>query len=292
MKYACIRAHRQQFPLSLMCRLLQVSRSGFYAAERRAPSARARRREKLRQIIAAVYETSRGTYGSPRIYQELRNKEQPCGRHLIARLMRESGLRAKVQRRARPLTTDSKHCYGVTQNLLRRRFGIKETAAINRVWCGDITYIRTGEGWLYLAVLMDLGSRMVVGWAMRESLESCLSIEALRMALARRDIKRGLLHHSDRGVQYAATDYRQLLSKHKIVASMSRRANCYDNAVSESFFATLKWELLDRFKWPTRAAVRMAIFEYIEVWYNRLRRHSALGYLSPLQYEHSLLTTH
>jgi putative transposase len=291
-KYACIRAHRQQFPLSLMCRLLQVSRSGFYAAEKRAPSARARRREKLQQIIAAVYETSRGTYGSPRIYQELRNKERPCGRHLIARLMRESGLRAKAQRRARPLTTDSKHGYGVTQNLLRRRFGVKETGAINRAWCGDITYIRTGEGWLYLAVLIDLGSRMVVGWAMRESLESCLSIDALRMALAQRDIQRGLLHHSDRGVQYAATDYRELLSKHKIVPSMSRRANCYDNAVSESFFATLKWELLDRFKWPTRAAVRTAIFEYIEVWYNRLRRHSALGYLSPLQYEHSLLTTH
>jgi putative transposase len=291
-KYACIRAHRRQFPLSLMCRLLNVSRSGFYAAERRVPSARARRREQLRQIIAALYETSRGTYGSPRIYQELRNGERRCGRHLIARLMRESGLRAKVQRRARPLTTDSQHRYGVTQNLLRRRFGVKETGGINQAWCGDITYIRTGEGWLYLAVLLDLGSRMVVGWAMRRSLESCLSLDALRMALARREIQPGLLHHSDRGVQYASTDYRELLSKHKIVPSMSRRANCYDNAVSESFFATLKWELLDRFKWQTRAAVRTAIFEYIEVWYNRLRRHSALGYLSPLQYEHSLLSTH
>jgi putative transposase len=291
-KYACIRAHRDQFPLALMCRVLSVSRSGFYAAARRTPSARVRRREHLRHIIAGVYEASRGTYGSPRIYQELRNRERPCGRHLIARLMREAGLRAKSRRRARPMTTDSQHGYGVAHNLLRRRFGVKETGGINHAWCGDITYIRTAEGWLYLAVLLDLGSRMVVGWAMRESLESSLSVAALRMALARREIKSGLLHHSDRGAQYASTDYRELLSKHKIVPSMSRRANCYDNAVTESFFATLKWELLDRFKWQTKAAVRTAIFEYIEVWYNRLRRHSTLGYLSPLQYEHGLLTAH
>jgi len=291
-KYACIRAHRQQFPLTLMCRVLNVSRSGFYAAERRRPSAQARRRESLRQVIAAVYEISRGTYGSPRIYQELRNDQRPCGRNLIAKLMRESGLRAKPRRRWRPQTTDSQHQYGVAQNVLRRRFGVKETSGINRAWCGDITYIRTAEGWLYLAVLLDLGSRMVVGWAMRESLELSLSMDALRMALGRRETKPGLVHHSDRGVQYASNDYRELLRKHKIVASMSRRANCYDNAVPESFFATLKGELVDRFKWPTKAAVRTAIFEYIEIWYNRRRRHSALGYLSPLQYEHELLSVH
>lgn len=289
MKYACIREHRKQFSLMAMCRALDVSRSGFYAAERRAPSARAQRRESLKQIIAARHEVSRGTYGSPRIYQELRNEERPCGRNLIARLMRECGLRAKTRRRYRPLTTDSKHHHGVARNLLARRFSVRETTGINQAWCGDITYIRTAEGWLYLAVLLDLGSRMVVGWAMRESLESSLSMDALRMALARRAVKPGLLHHSDRGVQYAATDYRELLNRHQMVASMSRRGNCYDNAVSESFFATLKWELLDRFKWLTRDTVRMAIFEYIEVWYNRVRRHSALGYLSPLAYEHGLL---
>lgn len=272
-----------------MCRLLAVSRAGFYAAERRVPSARARRRENLRAVIGALYEASRATYGSPRIYRELRGAEPPCGRNLVARLMRESGLRAKPRRRQRPRTTDSKHGYGVAENLLRRRFGVKETGGINQTWCGDITYIRTGEGWLYLAVLLDLGSRMVVGWAMRETLESSLSVDALRMALARRDPKAGLLHHTDRGVQYAATDYRELLAHHKMISSMSRRANCYDNAVAESFFATLKWELLDRYKWQTRTAVRTAIFEYIEVWYNRLRRHSALGYLSPLQYEHRFL---
>jgi putative transposase len=289
-KYACIRAYRKQFPLTLMCRLLRVSRAGFYAAERRSPSARAQRRENLRAVIGAFYEASRATYGSPRIHRELRSAETPCGRNLVARLMRECGLRAKPRRRQRPLTTDSKHGYGVTENLLQRRFGVQETGGINQAWCGDITYIRPGEGWLYLAVLLDLGSRMVVGWAMRETLEASLSVDALRMALARRDPIAGLLHHTDRGVQYAATDYRDLLAHHKMIQSMSRRANCYDNAVAESFFATLKWELLDRHKWQTKAAARTAIFEYIEVWYNRLRRHSALSYLSPLQYEHQLLS--
>ena len=158
----------------------------------------------------------------------------------------------------------------------------------NQKWLVDITYIATREGWLYLAVLLDLGSRMVVGWAMGESLEAELSITALRMALGRRQPKPGLLHHTDRGVQYAATDYRELLDAHQITASMSRRANCYDNAVAESFFATLRWELLDRQQWPTRAAARSAIFEYIEVWYNRHRRHSTLGFLSPIQFEQRL----
>jgi putative transposase len=290
-KYACIRAHRKQFPLTLMCRLLGVSRAGFYAAERRSPSARARRQEQLRAVIGALYEASRATYGSPRIHRELRSADTPCGRNLVARMMRECGLRAKPRRCQRPPTTNSKHAYGVAENLLRRRFGVQETGGINQVWCGDITYIRTAEGWLYLAVLLDLGSRMVVGWAMGETLEASLSVAALRMALARRNPQAGLVHHTDRGVQYAANDYRELLAHHQLISSMSRRANCYDNAVAESFFATLKWELLNRYRWQTRAAAKTAIFEYIEVWYNRLRRHSALGYLSPLQYEQRLLTS-
>jgi putative transposase len=273
-----------------MCRLLAVSRAGFYAAERRAPSASAKRRESLRAVIGAVYKASRATYGSPRIHRELRSAETPCGRKLVARMMRECGLRAKPRRRQRPLTTNSKHDYGVAENLLRRRFGVHETGGINQAWCGDITYIRTAEGWLYLAVLLDLGSRMVVGWAMAETLEASLSVAALRMALARRQPQAGLIHHTDRGVQYAATDYRELLAHHQLISSMSRRANCYDNAVAESFFATLKWELIDRYRWQTRAAARTAIFEYLEVWYNRRRRHSALGYLSPLQFEQRLLT--
>jgi transposase InsO family protein len=176
----------------------------------------------------------------------------------------------------------------VAGNLLQRRFSVKESGGPNRVWCGDITYVRTAEGWLYLAVLLDLGSRMVVGWAMRESLQAELSVAALRMALARRQPEPGMLHHTDRGVQYAAAEYRELLTAQQITASMSRRANCYDNAVAESFFATLRWELLNRHHWQTHAAARSAIFEYIEVWYNRQRRHSALGYLSPLQFEQQL----
>jgi putative transposase len=288
-KYACIRVHRHQFALTLMCRLLEVSRAGFYAAERRAPSARAQDNESLRSVIGAIHETSRATYGSPRIHRELRAAGTRCGRNRVARLMRESGLRSKPSRRYRVTTTNSNHGYRVAENVLRRRFGVKETGGVNRAWCGDITYIRTREGWLYLAVLLDLGSRMVVGWAMRDSLEADLSLEALRMALARRTPKKGLLHHTDRGAQYAATDYRELLFVNQVTSSMSRRANCYDNAVAESFFATLKWELLDRQPWPTRAAARSAVFEYIEIWYNRQRRHSSLGYLSPLQYEQRLL---
>ena len=271
-----------------MCRALEISRAGFYAAERRVASARARENEVLSTLIATIHKKSRQTYGSPRIHLEVREGGWKCGRQRIARLMREAGLRARTRLRWRPSTTNSKHGYGVPDNLLQRRFSVKEIGACDRAWCGDITYIRTGEGWLYLAVLLDLGSRMVVGWAMGESLETDLCVTALRMALGRRQPQPGLLHHTDRGVQYAATDYRELLAAHQITASMSRRANCYDNAVAESFFATLRWELLDRQPWATRAAARSAIFEYIEVWYNRHRRHSALGHLSPLQFEQRL----
>ena len=171
-----------------MCRVLEVSRSGFYAAERRAASSRAAENQSLRMIIGAIHETSRGTYGSPRIHRELRATGRPCGQNRVARLMRESGLRAKTKRRYRPLTTNSKHEYGIADNVLRRRFGIKETGGLNRAWCGDITYVRTGEGWLYLAVLLDLGSRMVVGWAMRDALDADLS-ETLSISLKSEDLK-------------------------------------------------------------------------------------------------------
>lgn len=271
-----------------MCRALELSRAGFYAAERRVAGARARENKVLCALITTIHEKSRQTYGSPRIQREVLAGGWKCGRQRIVRLMREAGLRARTRLRWRPQTTNSKHGYGVPDNQLQRRFSVKEIGGLDRAWCGDITYIRTGEGWLYLAVLLDLGSRMVVGWAMGESLEAELCVGALRMALGRRQPQPGLLHHTDRGVQYAATDYRELLAAHQITASMSRRANCYDNAVAESFFATLRWELLERQQWPTRAAARSAIFEYIEVWYNRHRRHSTLDYLSPLQFEQRL----
>jgi putative transposase len=287
-KYACIREHRGQFPLSLMCRVLGVSRAGFYAAGHRPESARALRDEQLRREVCLIHDRSRSTYGSPRVHAQLRSEGRRCSRKRVARLMREAGLRVKGRRRRRPQTTDSRHAFGVAENVLGRRFAVEEAGGLDRVWCGDITYVPTREGWLYLAVLLDLGSRAVVGWAMSERLESSLATDALRMAVARRSPAQGLLHHTDRGSQYAAIEYRELVERRAMVASMSRRANCYDNAVAESFFATLEWELIKASDWQTRGQARRALFEYIECWYNRQRRHSSLGYLSPLEYEQRL----
>jgi transposase InsO family protein len=289
MRYVAITAHRAQFSVALMCRALGVSRAGFYAAGKRAASARSRRDDELRARIRDVHQQSRRTYGSPRVHAELQAQGERCGRKRVARLMRAEGLRVKVRRRCRPQTTDSRHPHPVAENVLARRFAVAEVAAVNRVWAGDITYIPTREGWLYLAVILDLASRRVVGWSMQATLETSLAVAALQMALATRCPGGGLLHHSDRGVQYAALAYQQLLTQCRIVPSMSRRANCYDNAVAESFFATLEWELIDRSNWHTRDEARLAIFEYIECWYNLKRRHSSLGYLSPAQYERQLL---
>ncbi len=290
MKYAAIRAHRAQFSVALMCRVLGLARSGFYAAQQRAASARDRRDEQLRGQILSIHHQSRRTYGSPRVHAELRARGERCGRKRVARLMREAGLRVKVRRRFRPQTTDSKHAHRVAENVLARRFAVTEVAAVNCIWAGDITYVPTREGWLYLAVILDLASRRVIGWSMGRTLDAGLAIAALRMALEARCPGGGLLHHSDRGAQYAALAYQQLLALHQIVPSMSRRANCYDNAVVESFFATLEWELIERSDWPTRDAARVAIFDYIECWYNRQRRHSSLGYLSPAEYEGKILS--
>lgn len=289
MKYAAITAHQASFPVALMCRALSVSRSGFYAARRRAISARAKHDEELRMQVRVIHQASRRTYGSPRVHAELQAQGERCGRKRIARLMREAGLRVKVRRPVRPATTDSKHTHRVAPNLLERRFAVTGIEAVNRVWAGDITYVPTREGWLYLAVMLDLASRRVVGWSMGQTLEASLAIDALGMAVEARCPSSGLLHHSDRGVQYASLDYQEWLARHRIVASMSRRANCYDNAVVESFFATLEWELIERSDWRTRDEARLAIFEYLECWYNPKRRHSSLGYLSPAEYEEQLL---
>lgn len=289
MKYAAIQAHRKEFPLALMCRVLGVSRAGFYAQRKRGPSARAKRDEELRAQIRTAHYQSRRTYGSPRVHAELQAAGERCGRKRVARLMREEGLRVKVRRRSRPQTTDSRHSHPVAENVLARRFAVTEIAATNRVWAGDITYVPTREGWLYLAVILDLASRRVVGWAMGQTLEASLAISALQMAVAARYPASGLLHHSDRGVQYAACSYQVVLARCQMVQSMSRRANCYDKAVVESFFATLEWELIERSDWQTRDEARLAIFEYIECWDNQKRRHSSLGYLSPVAYEQQLL---
>ncbi len=290
MKYAAIQAHRGQYALSLMCRALGVSRSGFYAWDTREPSERARQDQRLRVYVRAAFGKSHRRYGSPRVHRQLRLHGVRCGRKRIERLMREDGLVARPRRRFRR-TTDSNHALPVPGNLVARRFDVQQVDGPNRVWVSDLTYIPTREGWLYLATVLDLGTRRVVGWSMRDTLEAELALDALQMALARRCPAPGLVHHSDRGVQYASTAYRELLEAHGAVASMSRKGNCWDNAVAEAFFSTLEFELVEGAKWATHAQARKAIFCYIEGWYNRERLHSSLGYLSPVAYEEHLALT-
>jgi putative transposase len=265
----------------LMCRVLGVSRSGFYAAQRRLQSERRREDQRLRLQVRSIHQQSKRRYGSPRVHAELRAKGERCARKRVERLMREEGLVARARRRYRG-TTDSAHAHRVAPNLLGRAFRV---GALNQVWVSDLTYVPTRQGWLYLAVVLDLATRGVVGWAMGATLEARLAIDALRMALQRRQPGPGLMHHSDRGVQYACGAYQEILAAEKITCSMSRPGNCWDNAVAESFFATLEWELLEREDWHTHAEARRALFDYLEVWYNRKRRHSSLGYRSPAEYE-------
>ena len=264
-----------------MCRVLEVSRSGFYAAQRRTESERRREDQRLRLQVRSIHQQSKRRYGSPRVHAELRAKGERCARKRIERLMREEGLVARSRRRYR-VTTDSGHAHPIAPNLLGRAFRV---GAPDQVWVSDLTYVPTRQGWLYLAVVLDLGTRTVVGWAMGATLQAQLAIDALSMALQRRQPAPGLMHHSDRGVQYACGAYQEILTAEGITCSMSRPGNCWDNAVAESFFATLEWELLEREDWHTHAEARRALFEYLEVWYNRKRRHSSLGYRSPAEYE-------
>jgi len=288
-RYACIARHVGEFPVRLMCRVLEVSPAGFYAAQRRALSARAKGDQALRLQVRAVHRKSRRRYGAPRVHGELRAQGTRVGKKRVARLMREDGLVGRRPRR-RVRTTDSRHGEPIAPNVLERRFAVGAAGGLNRVWVSDITYIPTREGWLFLAVVLDLASRRVVGWAMRETLEAELALAALHLALAGRRPARGLVHHSDRGSQYASGAYRAVLAAHGLLASMSRKGDCWDNAVAESFFATLEAELILGADWATRAEARSAIFEFIEVWYNRERRHSSLGYRSPVQYEAEVLS--
>lgn len=283
--------HQDEHPVRLMSRVLSVSPAGFYAWRKRGPSARVAADERLRVEVRAVHRTSRRTYGAPRVHEELRAQGTRVARKRVARLMREDGLIAR-RRRRRVQTTDSSHGNPVAPNRLARRFAVHEISGVNRVWASDITYVPTREGWLYLAVVIDLGSRRVVGWAMRETLQTELAVAALEAALAERQPTEGeLLHHSDRGTQYASQEYRAILAAHQVSESMSRKGDCWDNAVAESFFATLEHELLSLNNFPSRHAARQAIFEFIEVWYNRRRRHSSLGYVSPMEYEQQLLSS-
>jgi transposase InsO family protein len=281
MKYQFIAEHRQDYPVSTMCRVLEVAVSGFYAWLKREPSRRSQQNTGLGEQIVRIYQQNRQVYGSPRIHAVLHAEGQRCGKKRVARLMRELGLSARP-RQHRTRTTDSQHEQPVAPNLLNREF---TATAPNTKWVADITAIWTTEGWLYLAVVLDIYSRLVVGWAMDAHRDEALVEQAARMALAQRQPEPGLLHHSDRGSQYTATDYRELLSQSGIVMSMSGKGECYDNALMESFCGTLKSECVDRQSFASRAQARLVIFEYLEVFYNRQRLHSSLGYLSPVTYE-------
>jgi transposase InsO family protein len=284
MRFAWIKTHEGDWPMALMCRVLKVSRSGYYAWRGRPMSKRAKRRTELVEQIRQAHEGSRRIYGSPRVYRQLKDKGVSCCENTVAKLMRIDGLASKMKKVFKIKTTDSRHDHAVAPNTLNQNF---EQPEANRTWAGDITYIPTREGWLYLAVVLDLYSRRVIGWAMADHLKASLAIEALAMAIDQRRIPEGgsVLHHSDRGVQYACDAYRTMLQAHGIGCSMSRTGNCYDNAVVESFFGTLKTELTHHEDYPTREQAMQSIFEYIEVFYNRQRKHSSLGYVAPAQFE-------
>lgn len=272
------------YPIRLLCASLDVSPSGYYDWRRRQVQPGRRRLEnaRLAQTIQLVHQHSRQTYGSPRIHQVLRRRGQACGRNRIARLMRQLQLAGRQRRRYRVRTTDSQHAHPIAPNRLAAQ---PAPTRPNQVWVADLTYIPTAEGWLYLAGILDLYSRKLVGWAMGPHLDTRLVLASWQMALGRRRPKAGLLFHSDRGSQYASTEFRQALHQHRAVASMSRTANCYDNATMESFWSTLKHELIYRANFRTRAQASAAIFEFIEVFYNQTRLHSSLNYLSPVDFE-------
>jgi putative transposase len=280
-KFAFIHAERAKHPTTLLCRTLGVSRSGFYAWIQRPPSRRDVDDSKLVPLIRASHAQSRATYGSPRVLRDLRALSYRISCKRVARIMRREGLSARPLRRYRA-TTDSSHAFPIAPNIVARAF---RAPAPNRVWVTDMTYIRTWEGWLFLAAIVDVFSRRVVGWAMADHLRTELPLEALGMALGMRQPERGLVHHSDRGCQYASELYRSELDARGIVCSMSRLGDCWDNAVAESFFATLKTELIYRRPWPTKAEAKAAIHDYIGAFFNPHRRHSSLGYVSPMDFE-------
>jgi len=274
--------HERVFPVSRMCAVLSISRSGYYAWKKRVPGPRETANASLAAEIKAVHTESRSTYGSPRVHATLAARGMPCGRHRVARLMRVQGLSGRKPRRRRPITTCQQPGAPVAPNVLNRDFSAVRP---DQKWVGDITYLDTDEGWLYLAIILDLFSRRVIGWSMANHMRTSLIEAALDMALASRGPIDDLIHHSDRGGQYTSAGYRDRLNDLKVVTpSMSRTGNCYDNAVAESFFGTLKTECVTR-RFASHREARRAVFEFIEIWYNRQRLHSSLGYLSPEAFE-------
>lgn len=286
MRYAVITRHRREFPLRLMCRVLEVAPSGYYAWRKRSPSLHAIADELLMARVRLVFAESGGTYGAVRTCEELRAQGVPTSKKRVARLQRQAGLVARPPKGRRIGTTDARHAHPVAPNHLQQQFTV---ATPNTVWAADITYLPTRTGWAYLAVVLDLASRRVVGWSVQETLEATLPLAALRMALVTRRPPPGMLHHSDRGSQYAGGAYQALLARHGVVPSMSGAGNCYDNAVVESFFSTLEFELLRQQPWATPGEAREGVGRYIERWYNPRRRHSTLGYRSPMEFEAQVL---
>jgi transposase InsO family protein len=281
MRYQFIREHEREYSVQRMCRVLDVTRSGYYAWQPEKTGPREQENQILVGHIRKEYKTSRQTYGSPRIWAALQGQGVTCGRHRVARLMRKEGIRPKKRRRWHPVTTQRQPGVIPAPNRLNQDFS---TITANTKWVSDFTYIDTAEGWLYLAIILDLFSRKVIGWAMAEHMNTALVESALRMALCTRQPTANLLHHSDQGSQYTSAAYESQLVDANIQMSMSRVGNCYDNAVAESFFGTLKAECVTS-QFATHALARTTIFEYIEVWYNRQRLHSTLGYLSPVDFE-------
>ena len=281
MRYQFVDDNRTNWPVNRMCRVLELSQSGYYAWRKRPASPQKMANEVLLEKIETAYQNSYGTYGSPRIFEELREEEVDCSENRIARLMRQHDIVA-IQEKRYKRTTRANPAHPVVPNRLGRDF---KATAPNQKWTVDITYIETLEGWLYLAVVLDLFSRRIVGWAMSNRMTTQLAVDALQMAILQRRPDSGLLHHSDRGSQYTAHAYQQILQTNSFQPSMSRTGNCYDNAPSESFFGTLKNERVHHIIYKTRAEARSDIFAYIEGFYNRRRRHSSLGYLSPSSFE-------
>jgi putative transposase len=269
------------FKVGRMCKVLNVSPSGYYVWRKRPESPRSKENRRLEAKIRVLFKDNREVYGAPRIHAELKDEGESCSKNRVARIMRKAGIRAKTKRKFKA-TTDSRHSFPVAPNLLNQNF---ETDAPNRIWAGDISYIPTDEGWLYLAVLMDLYSRKIIGWSMGKRITRQLVINALKMAIGSRYECQGAIHHSDRGSQYACNDYQQILKEHDVICSMSRKGNCYDNAVVESFFHSLKTEWVNHHRYRTREEARCSLFDYIENFYNHKRRHSVLNYMNPHEYE-------
>ena len=287
MKFEYIDLHRSEFRVAKMCRSLEVTRSAYYAWKRRPKSIRQVENEALFEKIKSIYHQSRCLYGSPRITAELKAQGMVCNHKRIARLMRVSGIQAKTRKKYR-ITTNSRHQCPVFPNILERVF---ETNAADKIWASDITYIKTGEGWLYLAAILDVFSRRIVGWSMDSYIDHVLVLNAIRQALGRRNPIEGCIFHSDRGVQYACEHVRDYLKERNFTQSMCGKGSCFDNAIVETFFGTLKSELVYLNHYRTKAEAKQSIFEYIEIYYNRYRRHSALGYMSPFEFENKLKLT-